>query len=140
MLCLAAVERRIDVEPFKELAKSAYAFWTGSLPAPETRDALKRLYHPGISALFNLKRALMIESSRATDSGTPPSGPVGQEAAPPGGVRLPWPTDVGWRVDGLVRSPLWSRLSSLRMWGEVGRVLPGPLPRPANELADFFAA
>jgi len=67
MLCLAGTERNIDLGPFKELAMSAYSFWTGSLPARDTEEVLKRLYHPCISALHNLKRALIVECGGLPD-------------------------------------------------------------------------
>ena len=65
MLCLAGTERGIALEPFKELATSAYSFWTGSLPVREMADALTRLFRPCISALYNLKRALIVECGKA---------------------------------------------------------------------------
>jgi hypothetical protein len=67
ILCLAAVSRNIDMEPFKEFAKSAYSFWTASLSAHDTEDAIKRLYSPCINALFNMKRSLMVEIAGHVD-------------------------------------------------------------------------
>lgn len=61
ILCLAATARKIDLEPYKQLAISAYTFWKG-VTAPEGTEAdLKRLFSPGIEALYKLKRALMLE-------------------------------------------------------------------------------
>jgi len=68
MLCLAGTERGIDLEPFKELATSAYSFWTGSLPVREMGNILKRLFDPCVSALYNLKRALIVECGKTEDT------------------------------------------------------------------------
>jgi len=73
MLCLAAIPRGVDLEPFKELAKSVYSFWRGVLPAQDTKNAIERLNEPCISALFNLKRVLMVEVA------TPPASNNSQE-------------------------------------------------------------
>jgi hypothetical protein len=89
-LCLAAVSRSIDLEPFKELSRSAYSFWTGSLPRKETEDAINRLYHPGIAALFNLKRALMVQIAQSTGPDAPGhNGQEGKESSPVGALPMP---------------------------------------------------
>lgn len=61
ILCLAAVSRSIDVEPFKAFAESAYAFWTTDILSCDMEDAVKRFYSPCINALSNMKRTLMVE-------------------------------------------------------------------------------
>jgi hypothetical protein len=61
ILCLAAAARKVDIEPYKNLANSAYAFWTQAATPEATQAVLKRLFSPGIGALHNLKRLLMVE-------------------------------------------------------------------------------
>jgi hypothetical protein len=61
MLCLAATARKIAFDPYKRLANSAYAFWHGGATAKDTETGLRQLYSPGISALHDLKHALMVE-------------------------------------------------------------------------------
>ena len=61
MLCLAATARKIAFDDYKQLASSAYAFWQGGASAKDTETDLRRLYSPGISALNDLKRVLMVE-------------------------------------------------------------------------------
>jgi hypothetical protein len=61
MLCLAATARKIAFDPYKRLANSAYAFWHGAATAKDTETGLRQLYSPGISALHDLKHALMVE-------------------------------------------------------------------------------
>jgi len=68
LLCLAGTERGVDLEPFKELALEAYSFWTGSLSAQEMENVLKRVFNPCVSALHNLKRALIVKCSQTGDS------------------------------------------------------------------------
>ena len=65
MLCLAATARKIDLEPYKQLADSAYGFWQTGSTSADTETNLKRLFSPGIGALHNLKRALMVEVAEA---------------------------------------------------------------------------
>jgi hypothetical protein len=70
ILCLAAVARKFDFEPCKDLANAAYGFWKGTADPKETETELKRLFAPGIGALYSLKRVLMVEIANAgpTDS------------------------------------------------------------------------
>jgi hypothetical protein len=64
--CLAGFD--IDIEPYKRLASSAYTFWMGPTVSNDTEADLKRLFSPGIEALYNLKRALMIEIANSQSS------------------------------------------------------------------------
>jgi hypothetical protein len=75
MLCLAATARKIAFDPYKQLANSAYAFWQGGAAAKDTETDLRRLYSPGISALHDLKRELMVEiaNKRMETVAEPPS-------------------------------------------------------------------
>ena len=84
ILCLAAVSRKIDLDPFKEFAKSAYSFWTGSVPAQGMAEAIRRLYQPCIAALFNLKRTLMVEIAQGKGQEVP-----GSEGADRADIGLP---------------------------------------------------
>ena len=90
MLCLAAIARRIDLEPYRQLANSAYSFWQGGATAKDTETDLKRLFSPGISALHDLKRALMVEiaNERAvspnTETNTKPASTSNERSAPGG--------------------------------------------------------
>lgn len=67
LLCLAGTDRSIDLEPFKKLALSTYSFWQGGVPMKEMEDTQKRLFAPCISALYDLKRALIVECGKLRD-------------------------------------------------------------------------
>ena len=64
LLCVAAMERKIEVSAFRSLASAARAFWTRLAEPETTRNDLTALYQPGMAALNDLKRALMVESAR----------------------------------------------------------------------------
>ncbi|HOE12822.1 MAG TPA: hypothetical protein PLQ35_17105 [bacterium] len=68
MLCVAGTEHNVDLAQFRELATSIYSFWKGILSVSEAEDALKRLYEPSISALHNLKRALIVQCRKTGDA------------------------------------------------------------------------
>jgi len=67
LLCLAGAERDIDLDPFKELAIATYSFWKDAIPVREMEGTLRRLYHPGIAALHDLKRRLIVECGNLPD-------------------------------------------------------------------------
>ncbi len=71
LVLLAAVSRGVDLSPFKEFAISMCSFWQGALPDLKGLWLMERLYEPCVSALFNLKRALMVEVSNGTRQDAP---------------------------------------------------------------------
>jgi hypothetical protein len=92
ILCLAATTRKLDFEAYKHLAKSAYAFWQDGATLKDTETNLKQLYSPGIAALHNLKRMLMVEvanvrtaSARNETSAKSLSAPIPNQCSGPNG-------------------------------------------------------
>jgi len=82
MLCLAAAAREVDFEAYKELAISAYAFWQGAAMPKDTETNLKRHFSPGIGALLNLKRVLIVEIANA-QTVSPETAPSTKSSIPP---------------------------------------------------------
>ena len=68
LLCLTSIARKVDFSPVKGLAFAARSFWTRLAGPEETKTALTKLFEPGISGLFDLKRKLMVEIAQASSN------------------------------------------------------------------------
>jgi len=68
LLCLAGADRGIDLQQFKQLALSTYSFWQGCVPMKEMESIQRRLFVPCISAMYDLKRALIVECGKSGEA------------------------------------------------------------------------
>ncbi len=63
IICMSALERKIDLGQYMQLIRTKYSFIQQLASHEETKTGLLQFYPNGITELYNLKRAIMFDIS-----------------------------------------------------------------------------